>query len=76
MKETPKLQVHVHKTDNSHTCDRCAHALAYSNDVLSERLSIWTTASNLLLNRTFEGGNEPSPDNILDLAVFLAGENS
>lgn len=72
-----RMKDHQHKAENAHLCDRCNRELAYSNEILSERMDLWISASNLLKDRVFEGdGNQPTPDNILDLAIFLAGENN
>jgi len=62
---------------DAHLCDRCSRELAYSNEMLAERVDLWTTASNLLKDREFTGDdNKVTPDHILDLSIFLAGENT
>lgn len=71
---------HVHTAPkqgvSAHLCERCNRDLAYSNEVLSDRMSLWTSASNLLLNREFSGdGNDVTPDDVMTLTLFLAGEN-
>lgn len=63
------------KDHQPHLCERCSRDLAYSNEVLAERVDLWTTASNLLKDREFKGeDNQATPDHVLDLAVFLSGE--
>lgn len=70
------MKEHQHVKADSHLCDRCNRDLAYSNEMLSERMDLWTSAANLLTNRTFSGdGNDVTPEDIMTLTLFLAGEN-
>lgn len=71
------MKEHGHTREQSHLCDRCSRELAYTNEMLAARVDLWTTASNLLKEREFTGDdNKVTPDNVLDLSIFLAGENN
>jgi hypothetical protein len=71
-----KKEEPVPYTPRHHICDRCQQDLATRNQNLGERVDIWTTASNLLKGREFPDNDQPTAEDVLYLAIFLAEENS
>jgi hypothetical protein len=69
--------IRTFKSHNPHLCDRCSRDLSQQNEALAHRVDIWTTASSLLAShQNFPDGDKPTPQDVLELSIFLAEENT